>query len=40
MHASALLYLLGAPLTPGSYWGFASVSAMLAFLMWRLIDEE
>ena len=40
MYASALLYLIGTPLAPGSYWGFVGLGVMLAFLVWRLLDEE
>ncbi len=40
MYAGASLYLLGTPLALASYWGFASVAAMMPFLIWRLIDEE
>ena len=40
MYASALLYLIGTPLAPGSYWGFVRLGVMLAFLVWRLLDEE
>jgi protein-S-isoprenylcysteine O-methyltransferase Ste14 len=40
MYAGASLYLFGTPLALASYWGFASVAAMMLFLIWRLIDEE
>jgi protein-S-isoprenylcysteine O-methyltransferase Ste14 len=40
MYASALLYLVGAPLALGSYWGLVPIAAMLPFLIWRLFDEE
>jgi protein-S-isoprenylcysteine O-methyltransferase Ste14 len=40
MYASAFLYLLGTPLTLGSYWGFVPIAAMMPFLIWRLFDEE
>ena len=40
MYASALLYLGGAPLALGSYWGLVPFAALLPFLMWRLFDEE
>ena len=40
MYASASLYLLGTPLALGSYWGLLALSAMLRFVIWRLLDEE
>jgi protein-S-isoprenylcysteine O-methyltransferase Ste14 len=40
MYASASLYLLGTPLALGSYWGLVPNSAMMPFLIWRLLDEE
>ena len=40
MYASASLYLFGTPLALGSYWAFASIAAMMPFLIWRLLDEE
>ena len=40
MYASALLYLIGTPLTLGSYWGLIPIAVILPFLIWRLIDEE
>jgi len=40
MYASALLYLVGTPFALGSYWGLAPLTAMLPFLIWRLLDEE
>jgi protein-S-isoprenylcysteine O-methyltransferase Ste14 len=40
MYASAMLYLIGMPLSLGSWWGFAALAAMFPFLVWRLVDEE
>ena len=40
MYASASLYVLGTPLALGSYWGLAPAAAIIAFLIWRLVDEE
>jgi protein-S-isoprenylcysteine O-methyltransferase Ste14 len=40
MYAGGLLYLLGAPLALGSYWGLLALAAMWPFLIWRLFDEE
>ena len=40
MYAGALVYLLGAPLALGSYWGVAALALMLPILIWRLVDEE
>src|SRR4030095_11801600 len=40
MYAGGLLYLLGMPLAPGSYWGLLVFLAVLPALMWRLLDEE
>ena len=40
MYASALFYLVGTPLTLGSYWGLLALAVMLPFLVWRLFDEE
>jgi protein-S-isoprenylcysteine O-methyltransferase Ste14 len=40
MYASALLYLIGTPLALGSYWGLLALVFMMAFLTWRLLDEE
>jgi protein-S-isoprenylcysteine O-methyltransferase Ste14 len=40
MYASALIYLVGIPLTLGSYWGFVPLALMLPLLVWRLFDEE
>jgi protein-S-isoprenylcysteine O-methyltransferase Ste14 len=39
MYAGGALYLLGTPLALGSYGGLA-LGATLAFLIWRLLDEE
>ena len=40
MYASGSLYLFGAPLALGSYWGLVPIAAMMPFLIWRLLDEE
>jgi protein-S-isoprenylcysteine O-methyltransferase Ste14 len=40
MYASALLYLVGTPLALGSYWGLLALAFIMAFLIWRLFDEE
>jgi len=40
MYASGALYLFGTPLALGSYWGLIPITAMMPFLIWRLIDEE
>jgi len=40
MYASGLLYLVGMPLSLGSYWGLAPFVGILPFLIWRLLDEE
>ena len=40
MYASASLYVLATPLALGSYWGLAPAAAIIAFLIWRLVDEE
>jgi protein-S-isoprenylcysteine O-methyltransferase Ste14 len=40
MYSGAFLYLSGAPLALGSYWGLAALALMLPILIWRLVDEE
>jgi protein-S-isoprenylcysteine O-methyltransferase Ste14 len=40
MYASASLYLFGTPLALASYWGLLVITAMIPFLIWRLVDEE
>lgn len=40
MYASALLYLLGTPLSLGSYWGLVPFVVIVPFLLWRIFDEE
>jgi len=40
MYAGAFLYLLGMPLTLGSYWGLLVLIPMTAAVIWRLFDEE
>ena len=39
MYAGGLLYLLAMPVALGSWWGLLVVVA-IAFLVWRLLDEE
>ena len=40
MYASTLLYLLGTPLSLGSYWGLVPFVVIVPFLLWRIFDEE
>jgi protein-S-isoprenylcysteine O-methyltransferase Ste14 len=40
MYASALLYVAATPLALGSYWGLLGFAVTLAFIIWRLLDEE
>jgi protein-S-isoprenylcysteine O-methyltransferase Ste14 len=40
MYAGGLLYILGMPLSLGSFWGFLAFAATMPFLLWRLFDEE
>ena len=40
MYATALLMLLGIPLSLASWWGVLVWAALLPTLAWRLIDEE
>jgi len=40
MYASALLYLIGTPLSSGFIFGFPRGGFHGAFLVWRLLDEE
>jgi protein-S-isoprenylcysteine O-methyltransferase Ste14 len=40
MYAGSLLYMIGIPLSLGSYWGLLAFAAMTPFLFWRLFDEE
>ena len=40
MYATALVMLLGIPVSLGSWWGVLVVIALLPVLIWRLLDEE
>jgi protein-S-isoprenylcysteine O-methyltransferase Ste14 len=40
MYATALLMLLGIPISLASWWGVLAWVALLPALAWRLIDEE
>ena len=40
MYATALLMLIGIPISLGSWWGVLIWIALLPALAWRLIDEE
>jgi protein-S-isoprenylcysteine O-methyltransferase Ste14 len=40
MYASASLYVMGTPLALGSLWGFVPAGILLAFVIWRMFDEE
>jgi protein-S-isoprenylcysteine O-methyltransferase Ste14 len=40
MYASAILYLFGASLALGSYWGLIASVLTILGLVWRLLDEE
>jgi protein-S-isoprenylcysteine O-methyltransferase Ste14 len=40
MYAGAALYFIGTPLALGSYWGFVPAAALMAIVVWRLVDEE
>jgi protein-S-isoprenylcysteine O-methyltransferase Ste14 len=40
MYAGGSLYMLGTPLSLGSYWGVLVFLAVAPFLLWRLFDEE
>jgi len=40
MYATALVMLLGIPISLGSWWGVLVVLALLPALIWRLLDEE
>jgi protein-S-isoprenylcysteine O-methyltransferase Ste14 len=40
MYATALLMLLGIPISLGSWWGVLAVIAIVPALIWRLLDEE
>jgi protein-S-isoprenylcysteine O-methyltransferase Ste14 len=36
----ALVYLVGIPLSLGSWWGLLALALMMPALIWRLFDEE
>jgi protein-S-isoprenylcysteine O-methyltransferase Ste14 len=40
MYATALVMLIGMPITLGSWWGVLILFAILPALIWRLTDEE
>lgn len=40
MYATALVMLLGIPISLGSWWSVLAVIALLPALIWRLLDEE
>ena len=40
MYATALLMLLGIPVSLASWWGVLAWAALLPAIAWRLIDEE
>jgi protein-S-isoprenylcysteine O-methyltransferase Ste14 len=40
MYASAAVYLVGASLALGSYWGLIASVLTILGLVWRLFDEE
>jgi protein-S-isoprenylcysteine O-methyltransferase Ste14 len=40
MYAGGLLYMAATPLALGSWWGLVPFVAILAVILWRLIDEE
>ncbi|WP_024514533.1 isoprenylcysteine carboxylmethyltransferase family protein [Bradyrhizobium sp. Tv2a-2] len=40
MYATALVMLLGIPVSLGSWWGVLVVVVLLPALIWRLLDEE
>ncbi len=40
MYAGALVMLVGVPVALGSWWALLAVPAMIAVLVWRLLDEE
>ena len=40
MYATALVMLLGIPISLASWWGVLVLVAILPALAWRLIDEE
>jgi protein-S-isoprenylcysteine O-methyltransferase Ste14 len=40
MYAGALVFMLGVPLALGSVWALFGVLALVAVIVWRLLDEE
>jgi protein-S-isoprenylcysteine O-methyltransferase Ste14 len=40
MYAAAFVMLLGIPIALGSWWSVLIIAAILAALVWRLLDEE
>ena len=40
MYLGAIVYLLGIPLSLGSWWGLIVIVLMMPALIWRLFDEE
>jgi protein-S-isoprenylcysteine O-methyltransferase Ste14 len=40
MYAGSFPMCLGTPLALGSWWGLLALTAMMPFLIWRLLDEE
>jgi protein-S-isoprenylcysteine O-methyltransferase Ste14 len=40
MYAGAILFLLGAPIALGSWWGFLFTPLFVGGLVWRLLNEE
>lgn len=40
MYATALVMLLGVPLSLGSWWGVLAMAVIVPAVIWRLLDEE
>jgi protein-S-isoprenylcysteine O-methyltransferase Ste14 len=40
MYVGSLIYMVGMPITLGSWWGLVVIPLMLPALLWRLFDEE
>lgn len=40
MYMGAFFYLMGIPLSLGSFWGLVVLALIMPALMWRLFDEE
>ena len=40
MYAGAILFLVGAPIALGSWWGFLFTPLFIGGLVWRLLNEE